>query len=148
MKKLPKRKRLRMESFDYSSNFAYFLTVCTKDRKPLFRKEQKLSEIGELVKKAIEQIPLIYENVEVNKYCIMADHIHLIIIILSDGTETTPSISTVIGQMKRTVSKESGLSIWQKSFVDRVLRNSASYQAAWKYIESNPSVWEEKHETF
>ena len=31
-----------------------------------------------------------------------------------------------------------GQSIWQKSFIDRVIRNEKSYQAVWKYIENNP----------
>ena len=35
-KELPKRKRLRLQNFDYSSFGAYFITVCTKDRKRLF----------------------------------------------------------------------------------------------------------------
>ena len=30
---LPKRKRLRLENFDYSSQGAYFITICTHNRK-------------------------------------------------------------------------------------------------------------------
>lgn len=29
---LPKRKRMRLDGYDYSQNGAYFITVCTKDR--------------------------------------------------------------------------------------------------------------------
>ncbi len=135
-----------MENFDYSSNYAYFITVCTKERKPiLWENEMCLSEIGKKVQSAIEEIGCIYKNVDVNNYCIMNDHIHLIIFMLSEGDVETPNISTVIGQMKRKVSKECGFKLWQKSFVDRILRNQASYEAAWKYIESNPSVWVEKY---
>ena len=32
---LPKRKPNRLENFDYSKNGAYFLTLCTKNRKRL-----------------------------------------------------------------------------------------------------------------
>ena len=35
-KELPQRKRLRLQNFDYSSSGAYFITICTKDRKMLF----------------------------------------------------------------------------------------------------------------
>ena len=40
--------------------------------------------------------------------------------------------------MKRWVTKQIGISIWQKSFNDRILRNEKAYQEAWKYIENNP----------
>ena len=33
--KLPKRKPTRAKNFDYSSSGAYFVTVCTKDRRPI-----------------------------------------------------------------------------------------------------------------
>ena len=36
MMDLPKRKQIRLKEFDYSQNGAYFVTICTKDRKMLF----------------------------------------------------------------------------------------------------------------
>ncbi len=33
--KLPERKRTRLKYYDYSRGGAYFLTICTKDRKPI-----------------------------------------------------------------------------------------------------------------
>ena len=35
---LPKRKMLRLQNFDYNTNGAYFITICTKDRKNLLSK--------------------------------------------------------------------------------------------------------------
>ena len=35
-KEFPQRKRLRLKNFDYSSSGAYFITICTKDRRMLF----------------------------------------------------------------------------------------------------------------
>ena len=43
-----------------------------------------------------------------------------------------------VGHMKRWVSMQIGYSIWQKSFIDRVIRNDKGYRAVWKYIENNP----------
>ena len=34
-KELPIRKELRISQYDYSSNGAYFVTVCIKDRQPI-----------------------------------------------------------------------------------------------------------------
>jgi len=42
---LPKRKNIRLPGYDYSSNGAYFLTICTKDRAPL---------LGEIVVRTAE----------------------------------------------------------------------------------------------
>ena len=36
MEELKKRNSTRLENFDYSTNAAYFVTICTKDRKMLF----------------------------------------------------------------------------------------------------------------
>ena len=33
---LPRRKKLRLEGYDYSRNGAYFITICTKGRQCLF----------------------------------------------------------------------------------------------------------------
>jgi len=57
----------------------------------------------------------------------------------------TKSISTVIGQMKRTVSAQAGYSVWQKSFYDRIVRNDKEYSEIWRYINSNPFVWEKDY---
>ena len=147
MNELPKRKVIRIENYDYSTPGAYFITVCVNDRKPIFWNvgaatcRPNLSKIGIVVKTAILQIPEHYPMISVDKYCIMPDHIHMI---LSINTEdggwqiATPTVSTVIGHMKRWVSMQIGYSIWQKSFIDRVIRNDKGYRAAWEYIENNP----------
>ena len=50
-KELPKRKRLRLQNFDYSSSGAYFITICTKDRKMLFAPAPTISEIIQTFKR-------------------------------------------------------------------------------------------------
>ena len=42
----PTRKQIRMPEFDYNSNGAYFLTFCTKDRKPLLSSVSVGTTIG------------------------------------------------------------------------------------------------------
>ncbi len=65
------------------------------------------------------------------------------IISLEQEQVLTKSLSTVVGQWKRAVSKAAGVSLWQKSFYDRVIRNVGEYQAIWKYIDENPLQWRE-----
>ena len=35
MSAFPQRKHVRLKNYDYSQDGAYFVTICTKDRKPL-----------------------------------------------------------------------------------------------------------------
>ena len=48
----PKRKPNRLKAYDYSQNGAYFVTVCTKDRKNLFW------NVGEAISLPKNNIPL------------------------------------------------------------------------------------------
>ena len=147
MVELPKRKQIRIENYDYSTPGAYFITVCTADRKPILWNvgaatcRPDLSKIGAVVETAILQISEHYPAVSVDKYCVMPDHIHMILSINAGeaGRQiAAPTVSTAVGHMKRWVSLQIGRSVWQKSFVDRVIRNDEGYRAVWEYIENNP----------
>lgn len=147
MNPLPKRKPTRIKDYDYNLPGAYFITICTQDRIPLFWNvgaaicRPNLSDIGAVVETAILQIPKHYPAVSVDKYCVMPDHIHMILSINTDedGRQiAAPTISTVVGHMKRWVSMRIGCSIWQKSFFDHVVRNREDYDQIWNYIENNP----------
>lgn len=149
-KTFPQRKPIRLTQYDYSSAGAYFVTVCVKDRQPLLwthvgagitRPENiPLSALGKTVDAAIGQINAHYPPVTVEKYCIMPDHIHLLLQFhAADGRQVAaPTLSTVVGQMKRWVSKTAAISCWQKSFIDRVIRSQQGYLAVWEYIHNNP----------
>ena len=151
MQEYPNRRPTRIEEYDYSTAGAYFITVCTANRKKLFWQSVgvdiirpqmvPLSVIGTILEQGILQIETHYENVVIDKYCIMPDHVHLILRIESglDGRMiSAPTVSTIIGSMKRWVSRQVGKSIWQKSFYDHIIRNQQDYNAVWEYIENNP----------
>jgi len=151
MPELPKRKMNRIENYDYSTPGAYFITVCTANREKLFwnpvgtdiihTKNLPLSAAGKTMEQGILQIETHYEGVTVDKYCVMPDHIHLLLRIESDlngRMVSAPTVSTVVGSLKRWVSKELGRPIWQKSFYDHGIRNQQDYNEIWEYIENNP----------
>lgn len=132
---------------------AYFVTVCVKPRKNIFwttlnvgadsirPPSIELSCAGQLVDHAVNQIPCRYPHITVDRYCIMPDHVHMIITIHADANGrqiAAPTLSTVVGQFKRFVSKQLGASVWQKSFVERVIRNDNGYRRVWEYIDNNP----------
>ncbi|MBE6639937.1 MAG: hypothetical protein E7616_10955 [Ruminococcaceae bacterium] len=90
MTDLPTRKPIRIADYDYSTPGAYFITVCINDRKPIFWNvgaaicRPNLSKSGSVVETAILQIPEHYPVVSVDKYCVMPDHIHMILYINTD----------------------------------------------------------------
>ena len=153
--KLPERKPNRICEYDYSTNGAYFVTVCTHDRKKILwdgvgadiirPEDLRLSPVGKIVEQAILQIPHHYNNIIVDKYCIMPDHVHLILRIeseISGRMISAPTLSTALGSLKRWVSKQVGRPIWQKSYYDHVIRNQKDYDEIWQYIENNPVKWQ------
>ncbi|MEG1887523.1 MAG: hypothetical protein RR177_05285, partial [Oscillospiraceae bacterium] len=58
-------------------------------------------------------------------------------------TMRAPTIATAINQMKGYVTKQIGISLWQKLFHDHIIRNEREYQKIWQYIDENPLKWEE-----
>ncbi len=151
----PKRKYPRIKNYDYSNVGAYFITVCTSQRRNYFWQsvvgactarpqnpcDIKLSEYGKIADDAINNIPKIYPNVTVDNYVIMPDRIHLILIIHSDECGRAmhaPTVMRVIQQMKGYITKQIGLPIWQKSFFDHIIRNREDYEKHIKYIYENP----------
>lgn len=154
MNDLPKRKQIRITDYDYSRPGSYFITVCTANRERIFwngvgadiiRPENvPLSPIGKIAEHGIMQTADHYENVVVDKYCVMPDHVHFILRIESDidgRMISAPTVSTVVGSMKRWVSRQVGKPIWQKSFYDHCIRNQQDYNEIWEYIENNPSKY-------
>ena len=152
---IPKRKKNRLNNYDYSNCGAYFLTICTADRRNLLWRNApsdvgaiidrpsdiELSQYGMTVDKAINDIPLIYPVVEIDYYVIMPDHIHLLLSIHADENGrpmVAPTVSRIVQQMKCCVSKRTEHPIWQKSFFDHIIRNKEDYEKHAKYIYENP----------
>ena len=142
---LPKRKRIRLKYYDYSSKGMYFITICTKDRLELLGNINNeciiyLTEEGNIVKKAIKEVERIFPNVIIDEYIIMPNHLHIIVVITENRNI---SISRIIKQLKMNVSKKTGYSIWQKSFHEHVIRNEKEYLIIKQYIKNNIINWKQ-----
>lgn len=153
---LPKRKQNRLAEYDYSTPNAYFITICTDNRKNLFwtnvgavidRPDNvPLTNLGLIARQSIHDIPKHYPAITIDHAVIMPNHIHLLLQINTDANGRSmiaPTISTVVRLMKGAVSKQAGFTVWQKGFYDHVVRNEKDYLEVWNYIEGNPSKWAE-----
>ena len=151
---LPNRKRIRLKDYDYSQNGYYFITVCTHNKQKILcdvvgeglcaLPSIKLTVIGESVKNSIEYINEKYDNISVDKYVIMPNHIHLIIKKQTGGRRDPPlQIYNIIGDLKSFTTHKYGEKFWQRSFHDHIIRDEKDYLKIWNYIETNPQKWRE-----
>ena len=107
-----------------------------------------LTEIGEVVRASIEFIGQQNQDISVDKYVIMPNHIHLLLSV-TDGDRTGGhgdpplQIYDIIGRMKSYTTKIYGKTLWQRSFHDRIIRNEKEYQEIYNYIEYNAWKWKE-----
>jgi len=104
--------------------------------------------MGKIVEKHIQNIPSFYQNIYVDNYVVMPNHIHMILVL--DNGDHNPAVPLIIGQFKRGVTKEIRCIfperiIWQRSFHDHIIRNQAGYEKIWTYIENNPIKWEDDY---
>ena len=83
---LPQRKINRIPDYDYSQTGAYFVTICTQDRKKILSKisvgtgvldcpQIQLLTYGEIADKYIRQLNDFYDHISVDQYAIMPDRI-------------------------------------------------------------------------
>ena len=158
----PKRKKLRLQNYDYSRDNAYFITICTQNKRHLLSKIHslptpfvELSDIGKIVEETLLSMKRI-QNVYVDKYVIMPNHVHAIVIIKhpkskraeqrEDGVQETvhavqQSLSHLVGGLKRLCHQRIGKIIFQRSFYDHIIRDQYDYDARSRYILENPKNW-------
>ena len=157
---MPKeRKPTRLKNFDYSSNGAYFVTICSKDRKCILSHipvgqglapaENRLTEYGKITENQLLALENRFKSIEINKYVIMPNHIHCIIIINNDtaGASPCPTLSDIICAFNsittRFCNQTSHIgSVFQSSFYDHIIRDENDYIKIWRYIDNNPIKWE------
>ena len=79
---------VRLQTWDYSNNGAYFITICTQNRHHFFgyiqNQEMQLSKIGKLAEQFWHEIPNHFPMVELGNFVVMPNHIHLLIVLKDD----------------------------------------------------------------
>jgi putative transposase len=88
----------RLKNWDYGSNGAYFVTICTKNREHYFgeieNKKMILSELGKVAYEFWEEIPNHFPFVELGNFVIMPNHLHGILIIDKNAVVQTRLIAS------------------------------------------------------
>jgi REP element-mobilizing transposase RayT len=160
-----------LTGYNYSQAGYYFITICTSGRCFLFgtvnNDEMILNKLGRIVSSNISDITNHIVGVTIDKFVVMPNHIHIILVVLADvvyldamygvptdsdsvWTSTTNAVKSkqivprAIQQFKASVSRETKTAdIWQKKYHDHIIRNEDDYLHIWRYIDENPIKWKE-----
>jgi len=77
------RSNIRLKGYDYSQEGLYFITICIKNRKCLFRKienrEMILNDAGKMVENQWLILPQRFPNIKLHEYIVMPNHFHAIL---------------------------------------------------------------------
>ena len=156
---LHRRHSNRLVNFDYSLNGAYFVTLCTWQRKELFGKivaeEMQLNDWGKIVEQACLHTNHSFPNTFMDVFVIMPNHLHGIIVIDQPVTilarPAKGSLGTIIAQFKSKASKQilpaAGQNpvipgqVWQRNYYEHIIRSESEWDRIRKYIETNPMNW-------
>ncbi len=165
-KNLRNRKPNRLKNYNYSKPGYYFVTICTKNKIQYFGKIKNnkmiLSEIGKIAHDCWFEIPKHFNNIELDEFIVMPNHIHGIVIInennagsflpdnelcfLNDRTKML--LPKIIQQYKssvtRIINKNKSLPYfqWQKFYYDSIVRNEKQLLRIQEYVINNALKWE------
>ena len=165
-------KSIRLPDWDYSSDGAYYVTMCTQNREYFFgnviNDETRLSDIGEIIKKYWQDIPTHFKNIKLDEFVVMPDHVHGILIINNDHKQPVEAIHElplqktqqtrklrrqmlipkIIGKFKMQTTKlfheikNTSEKLWQRDYFEHIIRNENELNRIREYIINNPSKWE------
>jgi putative transposase len=167
----PQRRSIRMPCYDYADIGIYFVTICTRERECLFGdivdSVMNLNCYGTIAESYWEEIPQHFNDVELDEFVIMPNHIHGIIIISAHaagtachnptdditpirtfGNATAGSLPTIVGSFKSAASRyinkaanSPAKSIWHRGYFEHVVRSEKSLAKIREYIANNPIQW-------
>ena len=112
------RKLTRLKDYDYSENGYYFITVCSQNRENIFGEivvgadgcrpdnniQIKLNKFGLIVDEELKNTENIRNEIKLDQYIIMPNHLHGIIIIQHELTGGQPAAPTDNIYDKQTLS--------------------------------------------
>ena len=153
------RRSIRLKEYDYSKAGAYFVTICTWDKKCILGEidgeKMKLDVYGKIVFEEWHRSSEIRKEIGMDAFVIMPNHIHGIVIIHDTTIERMKpkSISSFIAGFKSAVTKRinqirntPGFPVWQRNYYEHVIRNEKELNAIREYIAYNPLRWNEDTE--
>ena len=155
--RFPNRKHPRMDHYDYSAVGAYFITICTHNRRCLLSRivgrglapaEIQYTVYGKIAQEQLLLLEQRYPSVKIDQYVIMPNHIHAILLLgEAAGVTENPTIPDIVCAYKSLTTRQCKKvqpidKLFQTSFYEHVIRNREDYNEIAEYIVNNPKQWE------
>jgi putative transposase len=163
------RRSIRLPGYDYSRMGAYFVTVCTHNRMCLFgdvlNGEMHPNPIGCIVVEEWRRSAAIRQEIGLDAFALMPNHLHGIVIIQGTGerigaTGRSPlpgpgkqSLASFLAGFKSATAKRINLArgapgapVWQRNYYEHIIREQADWDHILEYIASNPALWAKDRE--
>ena len=166
------RHSIRLRGNDYSKPGYYFFTICSKCREPFFGRIENnhsmiLSPFGKIIETTWFDLPNHNNNIILDCFVIMPDHIHGIIQMVGAGSKPAPGydkpalivsgtdyvtsgphLSEIIRQLKtfsarkiNELRKTTGIAVWQRNYYESVIHGQENLNIVRNYIITNPMNW-------
>ena len=154
---LPRRKHPRLNHYDYSTAGAYYVTICTHNRRCLLSHivgrglapaGTQYTAYGQIAEEQLFLLEKRYPSLKIDQYVIMPNHIHAILFLDElTGAIPRPTITDVICAYKSLTTRECKKvrpieKLFQTSFYEHVIRGRDDYDEIAEYIINNPKQWE------
>ena len=114
----------RLNGWDYSNPWWYYITINTDNHKYFFGNvvdgKMVLNELGKAANDSWRAIPQHHKNVEIDIYVIMPNHVHGIIILNNISKDVACNVST--NKMSIISPKQNSLSTVVRSFKSAVTK--------------------------
>jgi len=129
------RKNIRLKNYDYTTNGAYFVTICTDFKREYIHKKERL-----IIEHELLMLQNRFKGTEIDFYTIMSNHIHFVLFLdncavsLSRIIQAFKSISTL--QLKKSGFDQRVF--WQRNFYEHIIRNKEALTKIRKYVMNNP----------
>jgi len=111
----------------------YFLTICTRHRQALFMEATDVDAVVARLQSTADR-----RRFAVVVYCVMPDHLHMLLEALSDDADLREFVRIFKQCTSFDWKRRVGDALWQRSYFDRVLRADEDILSVARYILANP----------
>ena len=123
----------RLRSFDYVGYHRYFLTICSFDRVRAFVSD---ADVGPVVTR-LSQTADAYQF-SVIAYCLMPDHMHALVAGDHEAADFREFVRIFKQQTAFDWRRRHTTRLWQRGYIEHVLREEEDTLAVARYIIENP----------
>ena len=159
------RRLTRLQSYDYSQDGAYFITVCTRGRLCLFgdvkHDAMQPNQCGQAVTDVWNLLSRHFPHVQTFAFSLMPNHVHGVLLFRDVGEKAAcpnrrcqrHGLPDVVGSFKsysaravNHIRDTRGQPVWQRGYYDHVIRSESSLVRIGEYIANNPLQWNLDHD--